>query len=72
MVAYKTAGSEKQEVGGENELCRENSELAEDSSEGKQVKNGQEGVPDDSQLSWFFVTPISQMCAAWLGEVKQA
>lgn len=51
MVAYKTAGSEKQEVGGENELCRENSELAEDSSEGKQVKNGQEGVPDDSQLS---------------------
>lgn len=48
MVAYRTAGSEKQEVGIETELHRENSKLAEDRSEGMQVKNEREGVLDDS------------------------
>lgn len=49
VVAYKTTCSEKQEEGTtETESFREDSELADDSSEGKQVKNEQEGVPEDS------------------------
>lgn len=47
-MAYRTAGSEKQEVGIETELHREKPKLAEDRSEGMQVKNEREGVLDDS------------------------
>lgn len=38
------------EVGIETELLRKNPELAEDGSEGKQVKNGQKGVPGDFSI----------------------
>lgn len=72
VVAYKTTWSEKQEAGTEAESHREKSELAEDSSEGKQVKNEQEGVPEDSQLSLLFVTHIFQMCLPGVGTFKQA
>lgn len=40
-MAYKTAWSEKQEVGIATELLRKNSEVAEDSAEGKEVKMGE-------------------------------
>lgn len=58
--------SEKQEVEIETEILQ----LAEDSSEGKQVKNRQEEILDESQLLLLFLTHILQMSRAWGGETQ--